>query len=117
MTVGVLLVGVGGGGAGAGGARVWGWWGSGVSRRPAAAATLLLTPPAPGRRVPRSRRPDHMPTPAFPPAEGDPRRSPSPEPVYDKNGVRLNTREIRCARPFFLPCLPLGLLRLSSVDS
>jgi hypothetical protein len=27
--------------------------------------------------------------------EGDPRRSPSPEPVYDKNGVRLNTREIR----------------------
>lgn len=23
-------------------------------------------------------------------------RSPSPEPVYDKMGVRLNTREIRC---------------------
>ncbi|KIY97919.1 Splicing factor 1 [Monoraphidium neglectum] len=29
------------------------------------------------------------------PPEGDPRRSPSPEPVYDKSGVRLNTREIR----------------------
>ena len=27
--------------------------------------------------------------------EGDPRRSPSPEPVYDKSGVRLNTRELR----------------------
>eukprot|EP00878_Enallax_costatus_P026312 GHUV01028227.1.p1 GENE.GHUV01028227.1~~GHUV01028227.1.p1 ORF type:complete len:125 (-),score=37.53 GHUV01028227.1:331-705(-) len=23
-------------------------------------------------------------------------RSPSPEPIYDANGVRLNTREIRC---------------------
>ena len=23
-------------------------------------------------------------------------RSPSPEPIYDSNGVRLNTREIRC---------------------
>jgi hypothetical protein len=25
-------------------------------------------------------------------------RSPSPEPIYDANGVRLNTREIRCAK-------------------
>jgi hypothetical protein len=25
-------------------------------------------------------------------------RSPSPEPIYDASGVRLNTREIRCAR-------------------
>jgi len=38
------------------------------------------------------------------PAEGDPRRSPSPEPVYDKNGVRLNTRDIRWAGP----CWRLG---------
>ncbi|KXZ53032.1 hypothetical protein GPECTOR_8g399 [Gonium pectorale] len=29
------------------------------------------------------------------PPEGDPRRSPSPEPVYDRNGIRQNTREIR----------------------
>ncbi|PNH08821.1 Branchpoint-bridging protein [Tetrabaena socialis] len=29
------------------------------------------------------------------PSEGDPRRSPSPEPVYDRNGIRQNTREIR----------------------
>jgi len=29
------------------------------------------------------------------PPEGDPRRSPSPEPIYNKSGVRLNTREIR----------------------
>jgi splicing factor 1 len=25
-------------------------------------------------------------------------RSPSPEPIYDANGVRQNTREIRCVR-------------------
>ncbi|GLI63119.1 hypothetical protein VaNZ11_006024 [Volvox africanus] len=29
------------------------------------------------------------------PPEGDPRRSPSPEPIYDRNGIRQNTREIR----------------------
>jgi hypothetical protein len=27
-------------------------------------------------------------------------RSPSPEPIYDANGVRLNTREIRCVRGY-----------------
>mmetsp|Transcript_5793 Transcript_5793/g.16274 ORF Transcript_5793/g.16274 Transcript_5793/m.16274 type:complete len:577 (+) Transcript_5793:111-1841(+) len=27
--------------------------------------------------------------------EGDPRRSPSPEPVYDRMGIRQNTREVR----------------------
>ncbi len=29
------------------------------------------------------------------PPEGDPCRSPSPEPVYDRNGIRQNTREMR----------------------
>ena len=28
------------------------------------------------------------------PPEGQ--RSPSPEPVYDRNGIRLNTREVLC---------------------
>ncbi len=31
------------------------------------------------------------------PPEGE--RSPSPEPVYDRNGVRLNTREVSIESP------------------
>lgn len=31
-------------------------------------------------------------------------RSPSPEPVYDANGIRLNTREIRCVSGVWVVC-------------
>ena len=62
------------------------------------------------RRVPTARMPPPLPRmhvrPRFLlqtgeldiPPEGDWRRSPSPEPIYDRNGIRQNTREMRYER-------------------
>lgn len=39
-------------------------------------------------------------------------RSPSPEPIYDANGVRLNTREIRCVGGCGGRCMRAGAWRV-----